>query len=105
MNVSIYRSSPHDAHVLHGNIVRFNHRLGDTFTRFYIFDNGRIEIHDRTEYDDAGTFDESDVLEVLYTSLYVPSIEHTISRFYGNTMHFWYGPAATRYLVKAGKVF
>ena len=71
------------ANLLYGDIVQDEHTTGSTFDRVYIYPSGRMEICERTEdRDDIAT--ETGTYEVLHTLLEKPSIEHTLSRFYGN---------------------
>lgn len=81
MIINIFRTP--DETMLYGNIIQDEHTKGDTFDRFYIYPSGRIEICERTEYKD-GAVTETEPFEVLHTLLEKPTVEHTLSRFYGN---------------------
>ena len=70
--------------VLYGDVIEDEHAVGDTFDRFYIYPSGRIEICERTESPRGDIATETETYEVLYTLLEKPTIEHTLSRFYGN---------------------
>ena len=81
MMINIFKMT--DANMLYGDIIQAEHAKVDTFDRFYIYSSGRMEICERTEYRD-GVATETETYEVLYTLLEKPTIEHTLSRFYGN---------------------
>ena len=81
MIINIFKM-PH-YNTLYGDILEDGHVVGDTFDRFYIYPSGRIEIRERTE-DKDGIATETETYEVLYTHLEKPTIEHTLSRYYGN---------------------
>ena len=85
MRISIYRSDVNYPHVLYGNVTQDNHDDGDIFDRFYIYQDGDIEICERTERADDTSFDETDVYELLHTSIEKTAIEHGLARFFGNS--------------------
>lgn len=72
-----------DGTALYCDVIEDTHMIGDTFDRLYIYPDGCIEICERTE-DKHGVATETETYELLHTSLEKPSVEHTLSRFYGN---------------------
>lgn len=72
-----------DANKLYGDVIEDAHATGDTFDRLYIYLSGRVEICERIE-DKDGIATETETFEVLHTIVEKPSVEHMLSRFYGN---------------------
>lgn len=82
-----------DGSALYGDVIEDQHTIGDTFDRFYIYPSGRVEICERTEDPRGDIATETETYELLHTLLEKPTIEHTLSRFYGNydIVFNWHG--------------